>query len=108
MAGRPAGIDLLPGGCRYPGKNVRRRDGGWKRTRRGDRRKRFAGFHYRDGHPKFIGQQQNRLITRQQQHKKVETGVTQSTMRMRSNLCLIRSCLAAMATELKKQNPMAC
>jgi hypothetical protein len=35
-------------------------------------------------------------------------GVTQSTMRMRSSLCLSLSCLAAMATELKKQNPMAC
>ena len=36
------------------------------------------------------------------------TKCTQSTIRIRSNLCFSRSCLAAMATELKKQNPIAC
>ena len=47
-------LDLPQEGYQCQGKNDRHRDDGWKCTRCEDLHRRFAGFHYRDGRPKYI------------------------------------------------------
>lgn len=108
-------------GHQFQGRSSHHHSDAWICTRCVGHRKTETGYHFHGGHPVMAWNKILNFMTayhHQQIYKKLHlidnnhglkmSYLTQSTMRIFSIFNFCCNCRAAMATELKKQKPMAC